>query len=202
MVDIGENKIILDLCGGTGAWSKPYKDAGYDVRLVTRPNHDVCTFIPPDNVYGILAAPPCEQFSIARTNARTPRDLCQGMREVRACMDIIWRVQEKQQDTRHKYTSLTFWALENPYYGLLKRFLGKPAFVFNPYDFGDDYKKNTALWGYFNEPVKTPIVSIKPKFDRLRSHEIHGEFFGKLDRKTRRAITPTGFAKAFFKANQ
>ena len=25
-------KIILDLCGGTGAWSKPYKDAGYDVR--------------------------------------------------------------------------------------------------------------------------------------------------------------------------
>lgn len=23
------NKIILDLCGGTGSWSKPYKDAGY-----------------------------------------------------------------------------------------------------------------------------------------------------------------------------
>ena len=28
-----QDKIILDLCGGTGAWSKPYKDAGYDVRL-------------------------------------------------------------------------------------------------------------------------------------------------------------------------
>ena len=27
-----EKKIILDLCGGTGSWSKPYKDAGYDVR--------------------------------------------------------------------------------------------------------------------------------------------------------------------------
>jgi len=24
-------KIILDLCGDTGAWSKPYADAGYDV---------------------------------------------------------------------------------------------------------------------------------------------------------------------------
>lgn len=23
-----KDKIILDLCGGTGAWSKPYKDAG------------------------------------------------------------------------------------------------------------------------------------------------------------------------------
>lgn len=22
-------KIILDLCGGTGSWSKPYKEAGY-----------------------------------------------------------------------------------------------------------------------------------------------------------------------------
>ena len=29
-------KIILDLCGGSGAWSAPYKAAGYDVRLITR----------------------------------------------------------------------------------------------------------------------------------------------------------------------
>ena len=34
-------KIILDLCGGTGSWSKPYKDAGYDVRVITLPEHDV-----------------------------------------------------------------------------------------------------------------------------------------------------------------
>jgi len=27
-------KIILDLCGGTGSWSKPYKDNGYDVRII------------------------------------------------------------------------------------------------------------------------------------------------------------------------
>lgn len=27
------DKIILDLCGGTGSWSKPYRDAGYDVRV-------------------------------------------------------------------------------------------------------------------------------------------------------------------------
>jgi len=25
------NKVILDLCGGTGSWSKPYKDNNYDV---------------------------------------------------------------------------------------------------------------------------------------------------------------------------
>jgi len=52
------NKIILDLCGGTGSWSRPWKLAGYDVRNITLPDYDVLTYEPPDNVYGILAAPP------------------------------------------------------------------------------------------------------------------------------------------------
>jgi hypothetical protein len=37
-----ENKIIIDLCGGTGSWSKPYKDAGYDVRVITLPELEHC----------------------------------------------------------------------------------------------------------------------------------------------------------------
>ena len=59
------SKIILDLCGGTGSWSKPYKDAGYDVRVITLPD-DVRLYAPPDNVHGILAAPPCTEFSFAK----------------------------------------------------------------------------------------------------------------------------------------
>lgn len=35
------SKIILDLCGGTGSWSKPYREAGYDVRLITLPHYDL-----------------------------------------------------------------------------------------------------------------------------------------------------------------
>ena len=31
---VNEYKIILDLCGGTGSWSKPYKENGYDVRVI------------------------------------------------------------------------------------------------------------------------------------------------------------------------
>ena len=27
-------KIILDLCGGTGSWSNPYKEKGYDVSQI------------------------------------------------------------------------------------------------------------------------------------------------------------------------
>lgn len=35
------SKIILDLCGGTGSWSKPYRDAGYDVRVITLPRYNL-----------------------------------------------------------------------------------------------------------------------------------------------------------------
>lgn len=62
------------------------------------------------------------------------------------------------------------------------------------------------LWGWFNEPKKTMAdlksVKVMKKFDKLASREIHPEAFGKLTRTERRAITPSGFAKAFFKANK
>lgn len=223
-----KSKIILDLCGGTGSWSKPYKDAGYDVCLITLPDQDVRTYKPPENVYGILAAPPCTMFSFARTNAKKPRDLEEGFEIVRACLNIIWWCMEVQQDTRKKTLPLKFWALENPYYGMLKAFLGKPAMKFDPWEFGDGYQKKTALWGNFQEPKKRPVPltpemkklaktnsylhTIKYptagrddqriKFDMLKSKDIHAEAFGKFDRQTRRSITPAGFAKAFFRANQ
>jgi hypothetical protein len=204
------NKIILDLCGGTGSWSKPYKEAGYDVRNITLPKYDVRRYTPPENVYGILAAPPCTMFSDARTNAKTPRDLEDGWEIVEACLRIIRRFMFNTVSDQQKYSPLKFWALENPWYGRLKWFLGYPPFVFNPYDFGDNYKKKTAIWGYFNEPIKNPVEPIiqtdhnhskLPKFDYMKSKDIHPEYFGKYDRQTRRSITPAGFANAFYKAN-
>ena len=210
-----EKKIILDLCGGTGSWSKPYKDAGYDVRLVTWPDSDVRTYQPPENVYGILAAPPCTQFSFARTKAKKPRNLKEGMEIVFACIKIIWDCMYRIKSDQQKYPALKFWAMENPYFGMLRWFLGKPAFVFDPWEFGDGYQKRTALWGHFNEPKKHPVEMTPEakakaktnsflhtiKFDYMKSKDIHPEMFGKLDRQARRAITPQGFAKAFFEAN-
>lgn len=214
-----KNKIILDLCGGTGSWSKPYRDAGYDVRIITLPEYDINNWIPPDEeFYGILAAPPCTMFSFARTKAKTLRDLNKGMECVRSCLDIIWSHMERKQATSKKTLPLKFWALENPYHGFLKKFLGKPAFTFDPWEFGDGYQKRTALWGNFNEPKKNPIPmteeakakaktnshlhTLGVKFDYLKSKDIHPEAFGKFDGQTRRSITPAGFAKAFFEANQ
>lgn len=233
-------KIILDLCGGTGSWAKPYTDAGYKVYTITLPKYDVrytqrtkdfLTFMNPEKsenvlvikksaIHGILAAPPCTMFSFARTNAKKPRDTEEGMECVRACLDIIWSCMEVKQNTAKKTLPLQFWALENPYHGFLKKFLGVPAFTFDPWEFGDGYQKRTALWGYFSEPKKSPVPMTKEakakakaktnstlhtlgvKFDKLASKDIHPEAFGKFDRQTRRSITPQGFAKAFFEANQ
>lgn len=195
------NKIILDLCGGTGAWSHPYVEAGYDVRNITLPEHDVRSYKPPKSVYGILAAPPCPEFSFCRTKAKKPRDLRKGMDIVIACLRIIWECQYDLAKDTTKKPNLAFWALENPN-GMLAWFLGKQRMIFQPYEFGDNYKKKTCLWGYFNEPQRHPILCDKPKFDRLSTKEIHGEYYGKLNRTERRAITPAGFAQAFFEANQ
>jgi len=214
-----EDKIILDLCGGTGSWSRPYEEAGYNVRNITLPHRDVRTYIPPENVYGILAAPPCTMFSFVRTNAKKPRDLDGGMEIILACLNIIWECQKRIDSDQQKYSPLKFWALENPYFGMLRWFLGKPVFVFDPWEFGDAYKKRTSLWGHFKEPFKThqnilEVLTPKqikkhktnsqklPKFDYMKSKDIHPETFGKYDRQTRRAITPKGFANAFYKANK
>ena len=42
-----------------------------------------------DDVYGILAAPVCTHFSLARTRAKTPRDFREAMKLVIACLEII-----------------------------------------------------------------------------------------------------------------
>ncbi len=195
---------IISLFDYSGNWIKPYKEAGFEVIQVDEKlGQNILTwdYSAIDDVFGILAAPPCPMFSFCRTNAKIPRDLEQGMVLVKKTLEIIWHFQYGIKKDVQKYSPLKFWALENVNRGMLKWFLGKPAFVFNPYDFGDNYKKETALWGYFKEPVKNPIKCDNVKFDIMVSKDIHAEHFGKEDRKTRRSITPLGFAYAFFEAN-
>ena len=208
-------KIILDLFGGTGAWSKKYKEAGYRVINVTLPDFDILKTeirsqekynivfigvkvepIKTSDVYGILASPVCTMFSLARTRAKTPRDLRQGMELVIPCLNIIW---ECRYD--HK---LAFWCLENPM-GYLRQFLGKPVFTFDPCDFGDPYTKKTDLWGYFNIPKKNRVEPEFVDFEsgkRMSKMHYDTSYKSGEKRKILRAITPPGFAKAFCEANK
>ncbi len=163
--------------------------------MITLPDHDVRLYAPPKNVYGILAAPPCTEFSYAKHfhgKGNYEHDFRKGLEIVSACMRIILTCNP------------SFWVLENPGHGYLKKWLGDPDMIFDPWEFGDGWQKKTALWGDFNPPTKT--VKEKPegvvKFSMLKSKDIYPEYYGKLSRKVRRAITPPGFARAFYEANK
>jgi hypothetical protein len=195
-----DEKIILDLCGGTGAWSAPYRAAGYDVRLITLPDYDVRLYQPPPNVYGILAAPPCTEFTAYCLSRRRDYDVALGT--VLACLRIIHRCLIWHYDSQDKnnggLSGLRFWALENPGgKATLRYFLGKPAFIFNPCDYGDPYKKKTNLWGVFKPPKMCSIpFNIEVAYIRMASSRPG------LSKADVRSITPPGFARAFYEANQ
>lgn len=188
-----ENRVILDLCGGTGAWSKPYKDAGYKVIVCTLPDCDVRTFKPPKNVYGILAAPPCTHFSGSGAHTWKAKDVdgrtLEDLTIATACLMIIAKTQPK------------FWALENPV-GRLRNWFGEPKMYFNPCDYGDAYTKKTCLWGTFNEPKKSPVKPVFITRGGKRYSPIAARTGGKSAKtKELRSITPQSFANAFYKAN-
>lgn len=178
------DKIILDLCGGTGSWSKPYRDAGYDVRLVTLPDDVRLVKKPKDRIYGILAAPPCTEFAVSGARwwmEKGIEPLLKGLSVSDACLRVIMVC-----------SPMAFWCLENPV-GRLKNYIGEPVMYFNPCDYGDPYTKKTALWGNFNIPKKNPIEPTEGS----RMHLIPPC----ENRQELRSITPPGFAQAFFEAN-
>jgi len=191
------DKTILSLCDYSGKWSKPYKEAGYniiqidielngqDIRLLTRSN---------DNVYGILAAPPCTEFAssgAAWWNKKGDEALLNGLSIVDACLRAIVVYQPR------------FWALENPV-GRLKNYLGEPRWRFHPYDYGTPYTKKTCLWGNFNIPKPNPIEVPKTStghhaIDQYWKNK--GKKLGK-NRARLRSMTPENFAQAFFEVNR
>lgn len=205
------SKLILDLCGGTGSWSKPYAESGdYKIVIVdpmewnTLPDasrgqttiycqRDVRQFTYADleaytklfgPVQGILAAPPCTVF--ANSGARWPRteaEMLEGISVMDACLRIIGLVKPN------------WWALENPI-GKMKHYLGPPKMYFQPCDYGDPYTKKTCLWGNFTKPVKTPVPAVL-------GSKMHLNYGGKsAATKRARSATPAGFARAFFESNQ
>lgn len=185
-------RIILDLCGGTGGWSKPYKEGGYDVRIIDPQEWvggeggtgDVRLFeFVPEKIHGILAAPPCTHFAVSGArwwDAKGLPPLLDGLSVVDACLRVI------------QMSRPVWWALENPV-GRLRKYLGPPSYTFNPCDHGDPYTKRTLLWGSFTAPARTPVHPTEGS----KMHRVPpGQFQALL-----RSATPPGFATAFFKAN-
>jgi hypothetical protein len=88
-----------------------------------------------------------------------------------------------------------WWALENPQ-GYLSHWLGEPRLKFQPCDYGDPWTKRTWVWVDFNDELtQNPIKAVGPLIHRKKGKR----GVAKSDREN--AITPPGFARAFFEAN-
>jgi len=173
--------VILDLCAGTGAWSKPYESSGrYDVRRYDLPDDvRLLKFQKGLRVHGMLLAPPCTVFSYARNRYEpTDKELIQALSVVDACLRAV--VIYKPH----------WWALENPV-NKLRRYLGQPIWKFRHWEYGDPADKPTGLWGWFTPPMLRPGKRTKPSTYKTKQENASpGD-----------AVTPEGFARAFFEAN-
>jgi len=110
--------------------------------------------IEPGTLDYIHASPPCTQYSLARTTAKTARDLEGADKVVQRTLEII------------RYLRPKVWTLENPQTGLLKT---RPIMQGIPYKdltycmYSDGinhrYKKPTRIWGYLPTFVPRPFCS-------------------------------------------
>jgi hypothetical protein len=136
---VPSRKLILHLCADLGSDSLFYQNSeDYEVLMIGA-EIGVENYHPPKNVHGIIANPPCTEFSTAG-DFREVKDIEKGMFLVNHCLKIIEEAKPK------------WWVLENPFNGRLKEILGKPKFVYQPWEFGSAWTKKTALWGNFKAP--------------------------------------------------
>jgi len=160
-------------------------------------------------VYGIIANPPCTEFSTARSNGKA-RDPKEGMKLVDECLRII-----KECDPH-------FWVIENPAKGVLKKYLGKPTFEYEPWWYGSPWSKRTALWGkFYIPPIKYTSWEDVPKIPELYTRPGRGKPSLAFNHKSAfkyipefkglptpesdmefRSLCSQKFARAFFEANK
>jgi len=139
---------LLELFAGTGNVGKAFSQYGWEViGLDINPGHAIqsdilrwdYTVYPRDHFDCIHASPPCTQYSICRTSAKTPRDLEGADALVQRTLDIL------------EYFKPAIFIIENPYTGLMKdRPLMAPlrdrmkTVCYCRY--GMPYRKATSIW--------------------------------------------------------
>lgn len=203
-----KGKVILHLCADIGSDSKVWADNGYTVIKVGK-DIGVENFHYSGKVYGIIANPVCLKFSTARANGKAlnPEE---GMPLVRECERVIEECDPE------------WWYIENPARGVLKDFLGKPDYKFEPWWFGDPWSKETAIWGKFKIPKrlydkwedvpKNDKLYVRPNREKPSLAFMHKSAIYNIpefapfinlvhDDMSFRSLCSQGFARAFYEVN-
>lgn len=198
--------LVLSLCDRTGVMVQPWADAGYDcmcvdmqhgglsqVGRITFVGADVRAWLPPLTEYRIVFGfPPCTHLAVS--GARWFRD--KGLSKLAEALDIVDRCRLIAE------WSGAPWMLENPV-GTLSTYWRKPDHTFDPCDFtgfelADNYTKRTCLWtgGGFVMPAPHKAQDLGAPDDRIHKAAPSPE------RADIRSVTPSGFARAVFAANE
>ena len=152
---------LLELFSGTGSMGRAFEDIGWEVTSVDL-NYKSCPTIHSDvleltagevleygNVTLIWASPPCTMYSVARTYAKTPRDLEGSDRLVAKVLDLADELN-------------CYYIIENPHSGLLKTrpvVQGIPMKVVDYCRYGAAYRKRTALWTHSTYEPARPLCN-------------------------------------------
>ena len=200
---------VLSLFDRSGAWPRPYAEAGDCVVTVDLAPALPGTMYPgrehiiadvrtlAERLIGTyrvaLLAPPCTEFAVSGARWWAAKDTdgrtAAAVALVRCALAVV------------RVAAPSVWALENPT-GRLARLvpeIGRPRLSFDPCDYGDAYTKRTHLWGRFNADL--PRSPVEP--ERVCSQGSWVQRLGGTSERTKvlRSTTPEGFSRAFWRAN-
>jgi hypothetical protein len=141
---------LLSLFDYSGQWALPFHQAGWNViQLDLKHGNDLNDFQSVEDVFdygiedvdGILAAPPCTDFSVSGAQFWKVKDESGRTEEALELVKQVMRFADLFTPTDPDYTKPFFWAMENPV-GRLPKLLpeiGQPWY-FNPWEFAGHLK--------------------------------------------------------------
>jgi hypothetical protein len=196
-------QIMLSFFDFSTAMAKPWAEAGYlcfciDVQHPPGENSDPANeniirvgahiedWLPPGGQEIVFASffPPCTDLAVS--GARWFRD--KGVGKLYRSIGLFHRSQQLAELFNCPYL------IENPV-STISSYWRKPDYAFHPSDYGDPYLKKTCIWaggGFIMQPKKPVKPTEGMKLYWLGPSE---------DRANLRSVTPQGFARAVFDAN-
>ena len=138
-------KTLLSLYDYSGMWSKPFWDAGWNViQMDLKHGQDINQFQSVEDVWdygindvhGILAAPPCTDFTVSGAQFWKAKDEDGRTAEAIKLVNQVQRFADLFTPTDPDYDEPFFWVMENPVGRLntLLPELGAPMY-FNPWEY-------------------------------------------------------------------
>ena len=200
---------VISLCDFTGNMVRPWAEEGYECYCIDT-KHSICdrkvmnvgkgriwfiwgdirTWSPELEIISrlkiLFAFPPCTHMTVSGSQHFRNK----GTALLRDSLEMFSACEHAGRWSGVPYM------IENPV-GKFSDHMGKPDYIFDPYNYGDNYTKKTCLWTGNNFIM--PEFTIKTKPIDVDTKKIH--YMGGYERGREGTSTPEGFSKKVFEVN-